>query len=56
MTPTYPHIRFTGTAAGAFPRATSPDTDWLGFVYMTKDTAINRRRAEKELRKMFPGR
>ena len=50
------HFRFVGTAAAAFPRATSPDTDWLGIVYMNKDTAANRKRAEKDLRKMIPSK
>ena len=53
---TYPAIRYADGWAVAFPRASSPDTDWLGSVAMPRDTPAERRRAERELRKMFPAR
>lgn len=50
----YPHIRFSNGVAFAFPRPTSPATAWLGSVSLPRDTPAGRRRAEKELREMFP--
>ena len=50
----YPNIRFSDSYATAYPSATSPDTAWLGSVSLLKNTATDRARAEKQLRKMFP--
>ena len=50
------HISYhkpTATAT-AYASPACREDDYLGCVMMPRDTALNRRYAEKELRRMFP--
>lgn len=49
----FPFVRFANCVASAYSTDSGLDRDYLGSVYMTKDTLAQRTLAERALRKNF---